>query len=77
MRIISHGMVYDLVFFIPSCFCSERNNYTWFILFWNLFFILTILTIYYNVLPHLYDFFYNMKYKKPFSIQLRPALIPT
>ncbi len=62
-------------FFIPSCFCSERNNYTWFILFWNLFFILTILTIYYNVLPHLYDFFLQYEIQKNlFSIQLEARI---
>ena len=62
-------------FFIPSCFYSERNNYTWFILFWNLFFILTILTIYYNVLPHLYDFFLQYEIQKNlFSIQLEARI---
>ena len=62
-------------FFIPSCFYSERKNYTFFILFWNLFFILSISTIYYNVLPHLYDFLLQYEIEKNlFSIQLEARI---
>ena len=62
-------------FFIPSCFYSERNNYTFFTLFWNVFFIWTILTSYYNVLPHLFDFLVQYEIERNlFSIQLEARI---
>ena len=62
-------------FFIPSCFYSERNNYTFFLLFWNVFFIWTIYTSYYNVLPHLFDFLVQYEIERYlFSIQLEARI---
>ncbi len=62
-------------FFIPSCFSYERKNYTFFLLFWNLFFILSILTIYHNILPCLYDFLLQYEIQKNvFTIQLEARI---
>ena len=62
-------------FFIPSCFYSERNNYTFFTLFWSVFFIWTILTSYYNVLPHLFDFLVQYEIERNlFSMQLEARI---
>ena len=62
-------------FFIPSSFSYQRNNYTIFLLFWNIFFLYSILTIYYDVLPYLYDFLLQYQIETDlFSIQLEARI---
>ena len=62
-------------FFIPSCYFHERKNYTFFLLFWNVFIIFSILTIYHNILPYLYDFLLQYEIQSNlFTIQLETRI---
>ena len=62
-------------FFIPSWFSYERRRYTLFFLLWIVFLFFSIITIYYYILPHLYDFLLHYEIQKNiFTIQLEARI---
>ena len=62
-------------FFIPSWFSYERKRYTLFFLLWIVFLFFSMVTIYYYILPYLYDFLLHYEIQKNiFTIQLEARI---